>query len=45
MGVIPSGEGRAAAVHNFQRSVALLQASYYELTGQDIPNATILYQK
>ena len=45
IGVIPTGEGAAAAIHNFQRSVALLQISYAKLSGQDVPNATILYTK
>ncbi|HEX9116990.1 MAG TPA: hypothetical protein VGA61_13050, partial [Anaerolineae bacterium] len=34
--------GKAQAIHNFQRSVALLQLSYKDLTGQDVPSATIL---
>ncbi|MDW8098956.1 MAG: cytochrome c3 family protein [Anaerolineae bacterium] len=42
IGIVPEGEGRAAAAHNFKRSVALLQLSYRKLTGQDIPNATLL---
>ncbi|NOZ26580.1 MAG: hypothetical protein GXP39_00820 [Chloroflexi bacterium] len=42
IGVVPEGEGRAAAAHNFKRSVALLQLSYRKLTGQDVPNATLL---
>lgn len=44
VGVVPIGEGRASAIHNFDRSVALLQVSYQRLTGQDVQNATILYQ-
>ena len=36
------GEGKAAAMHNFKRSVALLQSSYKDLTGKDVPNATIM---
>jgi hypothetical protein len=35
-------QGRAQAVHNFQRSVALLQLAYKDLTGQDVPGAAIL---
>ncbi len=38
----PGNQGAAAAIHNFNRSVALLQASYKDLTGQDVPGATIL---
>ncbi|MCL4561864.1 MAG: hypothetical protein M1281_14805 [Chloroflexi bacterium] len=45
MGVIPTGEGRGWAAHNFERAVALLQISYFELAGKDVPNATILYTK
>ncbi|HEX9015702.1 MAG TPA: hypothetical protein VF960_06820, partial [Chloroflexota bacterium] len=36
------GDGKAAAIHNFKRSVMLLQLSYKDLTGNDVPNATIL---
>jgi hypothetical protein len=38
-------EGQAGApnaIHNFKRSVALLQLAYKDLTGQDVPNAEIL---
>ncbi len=35
-------QGQAQAIHNFKRSVALLQLSYMDLTGQDVPNAEIL---
>ena len=35
-------EGKASAIHNFKRSVALLQLSYKDLTGTDIPNATLM---
>ena len=36
----PEGtDGKAAAIHNFKRSVALLQLSYKDLTGHDVPNA------
>ena len=35
-------EGKAQAVHNFQRSVGLLQASYKDISGSDVPGATIV---
>lgn len=35
-------EGKAAAIHNFKRSVQLLQLSYKDLTGQDVPGATLM---
>ncbi len=35
-------DGKANAIHNFKRSVALLQLSYKDLTGQDVPNATLI---
>ncbi len=35
-------QGAAAAVHNFKRSVMLLQLSYKDLTGQDVPGATLM---
>ena len=38
----PGNEGAAAAIHNFNRSVGLLQAAYKDLTGNDVPGATIL---
>ena len=38
----PGNQGKAQAIHNFKRSVSLLQLSYKDLTGQDVPNATIL---
>ena len=38
----PGNEGAASAIHNFGRSVGLLQASYKDLTGSDVPGATIL---
>jgi hypothetical protein len=41
-GVMWTGEGKASAIHNFKRSVALLQASYKDLTGNDVPGATIM---
>ncbi|HEX9015701.1 MAG TPA: multiheme c-type cytochrome [Chloroflexota bacterium] len=34
--------GVASAVHNFKRSVALLQYSYKDLTGKDVPGATLV---
>lgn len=45
LGVVWSGEGAAATIHNFDRSVGLLQVSIAKLTGKDIPNATLLYTK
>ena len=36
------GEGKAQAVHNFKRSVTLLQLSYKDLTGKDVPGATLM---
>ena len=38
----PGNEGKAQSVHNFKRSVALLQTSYKDLSGQDVPGATIM---
>ncbi len=38
----PGNQGAASAIHNFGRSVGLLQASYKDLTGKDVPGATIL---
>jgi hypothetical protein len=38
----PGNQGSAAAIHNFNRSVALLQLSYRDLTGQDVPNAALM---
>ena len=35
-------EGAAAAIHNFSRSVALLQLSYKDLTGQPVPKAAVI---
>ncbi len=35
-------EGKGAAVHNFKRSVQLLQLSYKDLTGSDVPGATLM---
>jgi len=37
-------QGAAQAVHNFKRAVSLLQLSYKDLTGQDVPNATLIYK-
>ena len=34
--------GKANAIHNFNRSVALLQLSYKDLIGKDVPNATLM---
>ncbi len=36
------GQGKAAAIHNFKRSVQLLQLSYKDLTGSDVPGATLM---
>jgi hypothetical protein len=41
-GVMWTGEGKAAAIHNFKRSVELLQLSYKDLTGKDVPGATLM---
>jgi hypothetical protein len=41
-GAEPGNQGRASAIHNFRRSVALLQLAYRDLTGADIPGAEIL---
>jgi hypothetical protein len=35
-------EGKAQAMHNFKRAVQLLQLSYKDLTGQDVPGATLM---
>jgi hypothetical protein len=35
-------QGKSAAMHNFQRAVGLLQASYRDLAGKDVPGATIV---
>ncbi|MGE5619203.1 MAG: multiheme c-type cytochrome [Sphingomonadaceae bacterium] len=39
---LEGSDGKANAIHNFKRSVALLQLSYKDLTGNDVPNATII---
>jgi hypothetical protein len=41
-GVMWDGEGKAAAIHNFDRSVGLLQLSYFKLTGKQVPNADLI---
>lgn len=38
---LEGSDGKANAIHNFKRSVALLQLSYKDLTGSDVPNATV----
>jgi predicted CxxxxCH...CXXCH cytochrome family protein len=38
----PGNQGASAAIHNFNRAVSLLQLSYKDLTGQDVPGATLL---
>lgn len=35
-------EGKAQAIHNFKRSVSLLQLSYKDFTGADIKGATLM---
>lgn len=35
-------QGKAQAIHNFKRSVMLLQMSYKDLTGKDVPGATLM---
>ncbi|MBI4671221.1 MAG: hypothetical protein HY741_06080 [Chloroflexi bacterium] len=35
-------EGKAQAMHNFKRAVMLLQLSYKDLTGKDVPGATLM---
>lgn len=35
-------EGKAQAIHNFKRAVQLLQLSYKDLTGNDVPGATLM---
>jgi hypothetical protein len=39
---LEGSDGQANAIHNFKRSVALLQLSYKDLTGNDVPNATLM---
>ncbi|MHB1161265.1 MAG: multiheme c-type cytochrome [Chloroflexota bacterium] len=39
---LEGSDGKANAVHNFKRSVALLQLSYKDLTGKDVPSATLM---
>lgn len=38
----PGNQGAAQAIHNFKRSVMLLQLSYKDLTGKDVPGATLM---
>jgi len=38
----PGNEGKAQAIHNFKRAVMLLQLSYKDLTGKDVPGATLI---
>ncbi|MHB0870972.1 MAG: hypothetical protein ACYC66_08655 [Chloroflexota bacterium] len=35
-------DGKDNAIHNFKRSVALLQLSHKDLTGRDVPNAALM---
>ena len=37
-----SAASEASAIHNFTRSVVLLQMSYKDLTGKDAPTATLI---
>jgi hypothetical protein len=41
-GVMWNGNGRAAAIHNFKRAVMLLQLSYRDLTGANVPGAALM---
>ncbi len=43
IGVMWIGEGEAAAVHNFARSVGILQLTMEKLTGKPLAKATLLY--
>lgn len=35
-------DGKVSAIHNFRRSVALLQLSYQDLTGREVPRAALV---
>lgn len=35
-------QGKAQAIHNFKRAVSLLQLSYKDLTGEDVPGAKLM---
>jgi hypothetical protein len=39
---LEDSDGKAAAIHNFKRSVMLVQLAYKDLTGKDMPNATLM---
>ncbi|MCL5025838.1 MAG: hypothetical protein M1531_05000 [Chloroflexi bacterium] len=39
---LEGSDGKASAIHNFKRSVMLLQLSYKDLTGKDVPSATLM---
>ncbi|MBI4319160.1 MAG: hypothetical protein HY675_11775 [Chloroflexi bacterium] len=39
---LEDSDGKAAAIHNFKRSVQLLQLAYKDLTGNDVPYAAIV---
>lgn len=41
----PGNQGKAQAIHNFKRAVMLLQLSYKDLTGKDVPNAAPMTEK
>jgi hypothetical protein len=42
-GIMWGGNGKSAAIHNFERSVGLLQVTIEKLTGAPIKNAELLY--
>jgi hypothetical protein len=42
-GIMWGGAGKSAAIHNFERSVGLLQVTIEKLTGAPIKNAELLY--
>ncbi len=39
---LEGSDGKANAIHNFKRSVMLLQLAYKDLTGKDVPGATLM---
>ncbi|MBI2953441.1 MAG: hypothetical protein HYY30_03945 [Chloroflexi bacterium] len=39
---LENSDGSGAAIHNFKRSVMLLQLSYKDLAGREVPNAAIM---
>jgi hypothetical protein len=42
-GIMWGGDGKGAAIHNFDRSAGILQLTIAKLSGKDLPNATLLY--